>query len=379
MMDYIPARLVKGRHWYIVYYAFDPLTGKKERFRQSFDLNRIRSTRERIAKARMVIGEINRKLPYGYPYNEQSEQEKRAATPIGQAISLICDLKCQGARGASVHTYRSMTDRLTRYLEANQMIDRPVAAFNQTDALMFMDTMHRKGIGASTYNNYITVMKMMFNALLERQFITVNPWLGIKRAKQQSKSRRAFSLEEARIVVEAAKRTDPSLYLGILMQYHCFLRPNELRQLKVQHLDFNTSLIRVSGSISKNKKDAIITIPSMLISVLEEILHGTQADWYLFGFCGKPGPNGPVGKNTMGKRHMRLLRKLREGGKLKDITGLSYYSWKDTGVTALAAAGVPMPEIMRQLRHHDLSMTQIYVDSLYSVNARIKSQRSEVI
>lgn len=378
-MDYIPARLVKGRHWYIVYYAFDPLTGKKERFRQSFDLNRIRSSRERIAKARMVIGEINRKLPYGYPYNEQSEQEKRSATPIGQAISLICELKCQGARGASIHTYRSMTDRLTRYLEANQMIDRPVAAFNQTDALMFMDTMHRKGIGASTYNNYITVMKMMFNALLERQYITINPWVGIKRAKQQSKSRRAFNLDEARIVIDAVKSTDRPLYLGILLQYHCFLRPNELRQLKVGNLDYHAGLIRIPGSISKNRKDDIITIPDKLRPILQDLLNGAKSDWYLFGEGGAPGPVGPVGKNTMGKRHMWMIRKLYSEGRMKDITGLSYYSWKDTGVTALAAAGVPLTEIMRQLRHHDLSMTQIYVDSLYTVNRNIKSQESLLI
>lgn len=63
-MHYLPARLVVSRQrWYITFYQTDPVTGKRVRHRDTFDLNRIPSIRERTQAARMIIHEINAKLP----------------------------------------------------------------------------------------------------------------------------------------------------------------------------------------------------------------------------------------------------------------------------------------------------------------------------
>ncbi|MEZ5032453.1 MAG: hypothetical protein R2787_13730, partial [Saprospiraceae bacterium] len=150
MNDYLPARLVKGVSWYIVFYAYDPATGNRERFRQSFDLNRIRSPKERMAKARMIITEINKKLPYGYPFNTEAEQQKRLQTPIVEAIKKAVDIRCHNARHSTIHSYRSISDIFIRYLESNGDQNRPVTSFTKTDAVIFLDEMDKKGISART-------------------------------------------------------------------------------------------------------------------------------------------------------------------------------------------------------------------------------------
>ncbi|MCF8237684.1 MAG: site-specific integrase [Saprospiraceae bacterium] len=372
MKDYLPARLVKGVSWYIVFYAWDPATGQRERFRQSFDLNRIKSPKDRMAKARLIIADINKKLPSGYPFNEGAEQQKMLQTPILNAMDKAVQIKCHGARRSTSHSYHSITDIFVRYLKDQGMDQMPVNAFTKSDSIIFLDEMDKKGISARTHNNYTRTLKGMFNALLDRQFIAVNPWMGIKREQESDKKRRSITRHEAQVIIRAAKEEDPQLYLGIILQYHCFIRPNELRHILVRHFDLQVGVIRIPGSISKNKRDAIITIPHQLVPIMEDRLKKMGRHWYLFGKKGNPGPDGPVGANTMGQRHKMLIRSLRDRGSLPDIEGISYYSWKDTGATALIQAGIPIDEVMKQLRHTDLATTQVYIQNLHRVNEKIR-------
>lgn len=50
----------------------------------------------------------------------------------------------------------------------------------------------------------------------------------------------------------------------------------------------------------------------------------------------------------------------------------TFYSWKDTGATALIQAGIPIDEVMKQLRHTDLATTQVYIQNLHRVNEKIR-------
>ena len=75
----------------------------------------------------------------------------------------------------------------------------------------------------------------------------------------------------------------------------------------------------------------------------------------------------------MNWQHGKILKRLENEGKLMDSKGLTFYSWKDTGALALFKNKVNPLEIMRQLRHKDLTTTQLYCQSLYSVNLEIKA------
>jgi integrase len=80
-------------------------------------------------------------------------------------------------------------------------------------------------------------------------------------------------------------------------------------------------------------------------------------DWFLFGRGMKPGPVS-LSRNMVSKRHSEVLRSLNYP------SDLTLYSWKHTGVVAAYKAGIDLYSIMRQLRHHSLDMTQIYLKSL---------------
>lgn len=379
MMNYIPARLVKGQTWYIVYYAWDPATRERERFRQTYDLNRIKSIRERMNKARLIIAEINRKLPHGYPFTEQAHQDKLQLTSIETAVLKALAIKCVGARPATIHSYNSIADIFLKYLTKNKDNDKPVTTFTRVDAIIFMDEMNAKKIAPRTFNNYVRILKVLFNALLERQYVSVNPFVGIPKSSISSKTRQCIDLEDAKIILGHASTQDRPLYIAMLLQYHCFIRPNELRFLKARHIDFNAGVIRLPGSITKNRKDSIITIPDSIKKPLMDFTSKMGRDCFLFGKGGHPGMDGPVGANTMGARHLTLIRKLKKLGYLESVVGYSYYSWKDTGATALIQAGIPVDEVMKQLRHSSLATTQVYINSLHQVNEKIKGHGSLLV
>lgn len=373
MKRYLPARLVRKSTWYIVFYQWDPVLGERIRFRVSNDLNRIPSIRERLKLARSIIADINRKLPFGYPFDEAAEQVKRLETPIVPAIRKALALKCVGARPATVHSYSSMVEIFIRYLEMNSLDTITVSSFTKSLAIAFLDDMDQKGISARTHNNYTRILKVIFNALVERQFLPVNPWNGIKKMTETSKKRRSITQQEAQTIVEAARRDDPPLYVAILLQYYCFLRPNELRHIRLQHFDLDNGTIRIPGAIAKNKRDNVITIPDKLVPILRSHFGRSSKICYLLGKGGgMPAIEGPIGANTMGSRHMNLIRQLKKRRQLDNIEGISYYSWKDTGARALVQAGVPIDEVMRQLRHSDLSTTQVYISSLHRINSKVK-------
>jgi len=60
------------------------------------------------------------------------------------------------------------------------------------------------------------------------------------------------------------------------------------------------------------------------------------------------------------KRHARILKRLHDAGALPgDIAGLTWYSWKDTGISLHAAKTSPL-STRDQAGHIDFAVTSIY-------------------
>lgn len=360
--NYIPARLVKGAHtWYIVYYAYDPLTGKKERFRVTNDLNRIRNRQQRLDMARRMVADINAKLPHGYPYNERKQ-----SIDLIEGIKTVCALKSQGVRPDSVKSFRSISGIFCQYL-IDQGIKCEAAAFSQVDAINFLNELRSKGLRERTVNNYITILSLFWSDFESKGVVPSNPWKSIRKKKSEAKTRRIFSPDEARVFLQYIRHNE-RLYLAVLLIYQCFIRPNELRFIQRQHIDLHSGTIIIPGVNAKNKTTATVTIPAKLIPILSELIGNKQPHNYILS-----DNNRVIGNNTIAVNHRAALREVKEKGIIRNTSGLELYSWKDTGVTEMAKAGIPVVEIMKQLRHHDLSMTQIYIDSLYSKSDRIRN------
>ena len=174
-----------------------------------------------------------------------------------------------------------------------------------------------------------------------------------------------------RITLERAmKARDKQLYLCCMLQYYCFIRPgNEMTALK--RSDFNLKkgqesvMIRQAGS--KNKRNEVITIPEPLINILKEYeFNKIPDDHYIFSRRRTHGTKR-LHPNTMRIRFINLRKDLGLDTKIK------LYSFKHTGASELHRSGVPLVDMMEQLRHVSMKSTQHYVKKhVGTINPRLR-------
>lgn len=371
--QFMPARLVKGRRWYVEFYQTNPVTMSKERIREYCQMNRIKDLSERQNFAIRYINQLNSKLlPYGYPFVELAQLP--ANISVLDAVSLALKIKSRSDRVKTSRTYATVVKYFLSYVRNIGREHTHIKEFSFRDAMMFMDyIITDKKIGARTYNNYRMFLCALWSELIERGYITDNPWLRVKKQKATEKNRLMLSSRDAQIILDEAYSNHKMLFLSILLLYYCFVRPEEMRRMRVHMIDLANGSIYLAGDITKNKKSEMITIPKAIIPYLYDIgLDKWHRNDYIFGSNLQPHPSKQCGANALNLHHKKILDRLYQQKKLHSISGISIYSWKDTGAMALIKAGIDAYEVMRQMRHSDLSTTQKYLKSLSNINKNIR-------
>lgn len=354
-----PPRLVKASQgWYVVWYEKNPATGQLQRFRNTFQLNRIPNKTQRAQRAAAIVEEITRALVAGgYAYAGRQESGLEY-TPISEAMQVASSLKASTSVEATNQSYASHIRIFLAWARAERLEDLPVKAFTRLHAVRFLDS--RKGVGTRTYNNYVTFMRSIWNALQERGYVESNPWNQVKKAKETAKNRRTFEPGEAAAVAAFIAGKNPGLFAAVLLQYYCFIRPNEMRQLRRRDFDLEGGVIRIPAPVAKSKRPRLVTMPENVRAYFLEQYSRTPPNYFLWGPNQKPHPAACQGKNEFYKTHKRLLQQLRKSGVVADITGLTFYSWKDTGLTE-ASKTVGLLDLMQQAGHHDPKITMVYI------------------
>lgn len=134
--------------------------------------------------------------------------------------------------------------------------------------------------------------------------------------------------------------------------------------MKVNMIDMAAGLVRLPPNITKNHQRSNITIPNVFSEWIRlNINLDHPDDHFLFGPEWAPSANR-IPANKLNKKHKSIVMLLHREGKVADPGGIQSYSWKDTGALLLFEMKVDVLQIMKQLRHGDLSTTQKYCNSL---------------
>lgn len=357
-LSFQPAYINKTSNgWYITFYQTNPKTGERKRFRQTFDINRIKDKKIRMARARQIVHEINLLLPHGYPFTSQITKEIH--TPILEAIEMAHKVKSLTDRKRTKQMYASVCRIFISFLEKKKWQHLSIIDFGKKEAMKFMDWLVLdRGVGARTYNNYLIRIKALFNALVDREYIYGNPFSDIKKKPVPQKMRRVFTQEEKLIVASHIRKYYPWLYLTVLLQYYCYIRPTELRRIRFKHFNLQNGTIVLPPDVTKNKKWRHITIPSHEVHwFLKDNFTKWPLNYLVFGKSMLPNSTEECHHNKMNALHGKILKHLKQTGKLHNIENLTFYSWKDTGLTDSDAS---LYADMRQAGHQDPKITLIY-------------------
>jgi integrase len=366
------------KKWYVFYSYRDPVTGKMKRFRPQEKINKHKNYADRMEAARKLQKKYYDRLRNGWnPFEnddvvyEDALEYKRIADTYSKMkkgnkrlIMLINEYmdskKPPVFRKKTYDTYQSKFRVLANWLRQKKKLDIHPAMLNE-ELLeeFFRFLLDRRKATPGTYNKYRAVFISFFKYAKKKKRVRKCPMHAIPYMKDTARVPIIYNDKMQKAIVDFLERNDKQMLLVVKFIYYTFIRPGELRFMKIGDLDFWESTAIVRAEVSKNRREQKVTIPDVFLEELELLQWGSlDKNLYLFSRSGKPDTTH-VGSNYFASRYRKYMEQMGIDKRYE------LYSWKHTGASvALQTVGVDIESLRKQLRHVDLNDTQRYASAI---------------
>jgi integrase len=279
---------------------------------------------------------------------------------IYQQLKPLLDKHCEPLRQSSEKDYNAVLNNFEVWLLANNYKSKHVKSFGRVDAENFCRFLEvEKKLNNATYNKYVNVLDFLFEYLVRDGIVAKSPFTYVKPKKRHSISVTAFKDDAVAKLKPLLKEKNTTVYVACMLDMYAFIRPNEIRNLRLKDIDFQSNNITVDKSFSKNKKTQQVAMVGTLRQILVDYIGPCkEGDYFLLSKSGKPGILQISSKYVV-KAHNKILS---EAG--YDITKFKPYSWKHTGNSLAYRNGASLRFLKLQNRHHSETMTEIYIKSI---------------
>ena len=367
-------RLHTGKQWYVDFFAYDPVRNCMRR--KKYMLDHYRSERERHQIAAILIHNLFEKLKIGWnPF--VNVRRTRQFTSFSLVLkryydyTIIAEQK-KILKSKTAIDYRSRLRQLEIYLKEVDTGIKYVYQFDRAFAVDFLDYLVLdKDVAAKTRNNYRTWLSTFCSWLIERQYLDSNPIEDIHMLRENEKFREALPQQSLVHLREYLKKYNPPFYLACMMEYYCFIRPDELRYVKIGDISISDQTVYVHPEFSKNRKGQVVALNDKLLKeMISQNVFSHPSQEYLFGHNLYPGPD------------QIYLNKFRnEWTKVRKALGFpmsyQFYSLKDSGIRDLAnSEGIVVAR--DQARHTDISVTNHYLKNSKFAHDETKHFKGEL-
>lgn len=353
--------------WFIYFDITNELTGVTLRKQFRGGINYYKKKVDRLREGNALCEMWKNKLEMGR-YNPF--KVGRLATPIAipgditKALDTIIELKKATLKKKSIRNYTDIRNMFVTWLIDNSLHKIKLYQFTDQFAQAYLDyLLLDRNYSGKSHNNQLGILKSFFNVMKQsgRKWITVNPFEEFKELPADVGNNLAYSVEEARELLQYFRGADKRMYYIVHFTLHAFIRKTELCEIKVGDIDWTNRTIRLRAGETKNRKQESVTIPDQLLEIIREMgLDLAPPNFYIFGRSLQTCEHRCPRPDDISDRHLQLKKK---AGLWKD-DGKAYYSWKHTGVVAYWNKLKDPYALMRQCRHSDLQTTMIYLKSL---------------
>lgn len=350
------------KYAYVDFYCYDPVSDSMRR--KKYYLNRLKTAKERKARATELISVLTYRLRSGWNVWVKTTT-LRENTPFAECLEQYksyCQRSAEKGtmKEKTAYGYLSYLCIFTDWVEKNGI---PLKYSYQVDRLLITDFLDYILIDrestARTRNNYLIWFSAFCTWMVGKGYLRENPCSKIQKLREEPKKRNALSTDEIKQLQGYLDRTNKHYLLACLMEYYTFIRPIELAQIKLEHINLKEQKVFVPGAISKNKRDGMVGLNDTIIKLMIELrVFDRPGCCYLFGKDFRPSEQ---------QAQSRIFRdyfvKVREA--LRWDMSKQFYSLKDSGIRDLAnAEGIVVAR--DQARHTDISTTNKYLkgDSL---------------
>lgn len=174
-----PPKLVKSQKgWYVYYSVYE--NGKRKKYTYTDNMNREKNLKERQKIANQLLRDIVTL------HEEKKSDVPRDLRPLSTLLDEMLELKKSSVRERSYETYKYALGVFKRFVG------------NRTDfkGLDFADWLVREGYSGRGFNNLVTLNRVLFNMLLDREVIEKNPLKKIPLQPQTDNKHMAFDCKQ---------------------------------------------------------------------------------------------------------------------------------------------------------------------------------------
>ena len=374
LVDYTLPRLHKGKQWYVDFYAYDPAVGDLRR--KKYMLDSYKKVNERENYAAILIHNIFERLKHGWnPWTDATKTRHftEFSVVLDRYRTYINHAAQKGTLKEKTHIdYISRLRQLEAYLEETNVNMRYAYQFNKMFVVDFLDYLILdKDNSARTRNNYRAWLSAFASWMKERQYIEENPVEEIHMLREEEKMRDALPADALVRLKDYLGKYNPPFYLACLMVYYCFIRPGELRHIKVGDISIEKQTVYVRPDVAKNRKGQYVALNDQVLKMMiEQKVFEHPSQEYLFGRKLVPGD-----EHVYINQFRNEWRKVRKALHFPD--SYQFYSLKDSGIRDLAnAEGIVVAR--DQARHTDISVTNKYLKNANLAHEEAKRFKGEL-
>lgn len=342
-----------SKRWVVEYWVFSEDKKKLVRKQVFISSKKYPSAEERTAYADCLIIEINGKLHNGGYLGRQEQQIE-----LYQAIYNYIEFKRK--KVVDIKVLEHLFYRVFYPFFSTGEKELKLTDLTKADIVVFLDENQKKHNWENSTRNYKrSFLFNFFDYYHDRGIIESNPVQSIKRFKSVAPLKNFPFLDtEVGDIFDYLKKNDIEVYLTACFIYYCFIRPKEVRFLKIADIDLESGKIRVGSKISKVSKTNFVLIPKHFKAILKGSgLLDFPGYHYIFRNKNRKG-EPPYGHYNIQKRFREILDQLGYDH------NYGLYSFKHTGCCKLYRLTKDIKLVSRQCRHTNISTTDVYLREL---------------
>ena len=255
------------------------------------------------------------------------------------------------ARNYSKNTISSYNSDLLIF---NEFISKDLTKVDTSDIRSFIKYLSDRK--EKTLARYITTLRVFFDFMIKKKYISINPMDGISSPKLSKSLPDVLTISEVDKLLSFDLKTNYDFRDKCILEmlYSTGLRISELVSLKLENINLDESLIKVMG---KGSKERIVpfneTTREYLNKYIKEIrpnmLKQNQTDYlYLNNH----------GKNLTRQAIFKMIKKRTLNAGIKKE--ISPHTLRHSFATHLLAGGADIRFIQELLGHESISTTEIY-------------------
>lgn len=349
----------KGYGWYVEYYVLDFASESmvRQRLRVNRLVKRYRTKREKQLAAQAVADEVNSKLSRGWSPIHETEDARLYTKIPAMRDKFLLHKEAEGIRPATMQSYTCVTGMFVRWCEDAGRLNLFSGTFLRSDAVAYLDWLKENGSSNRNYNNHLKVMRCLWNWAMEHCYCKENAFALVKPLRNEKKRRVLIDTESRRRIAEWCQENCPQYLIVVMLVYSSAMRPKEIANIQIKHIDLERHCVVVPGEVAKNGKQRCATLSPRLVELLRDVVGGCPGEWYLFGSRAGLLPCSEMVSMSRFRKKWDDLR-----ADLCLPKEMQLYSLRDTGITDLLHAGIDQLTVQHHVDHSSLAVQAIYTD-----------------